>query len=92
MKGWKNVFLCFVSLEQGWQTYSTFAQMWHALWSQLKFFFMSLTNHHLCIVKNMYTYIYIHISDGTEIVYELPLLPNVMRLKNSYTNVSSAKG
>jgi len=47
MEGWKNVFLCFVSVEQGWQTYSTFAQngtqkdfldMWHALWSQLKFF------------------------------------------------------
>jgi hypothetical protein len=47
MKGWKYVFLCFVSLEQGWQSYSTFAQngtwkdflgVWHALWSQFKFF------------------------------------------------------
>ena len=38
------------------------------------FFFFFLLDQRLYIVKN--TYICIHISDGVETVYELPLLPS----------------
>jgi len=41
--------------------------------------------------EHAYIYIYTHISDGIGIVYELPLLPNIMWVKNSYTNISSVK-
>ena len=75
------------AVAQGWRTYGT----WHLPLSQS--FYFSLPDQHLYILKNMYIYIYIYISDCIETVYELLLLPNKNCDWQSFTQIGSgAKG
>jgi hypothetical protein len=45
-----------------------------------------LSDQRLYIMKNMCVYIYTHISECVQTVYELPLLPNKTAVKHFCTN------
>ena len=82
-------------LEQGWSTYGTRAQIWtpktflargiHCCPNILLLARpASLILWRTCVYT--YIYIFIHISDTVQTVYELPLIPNNTAVKHFYTN------
>ena len=64
--------------------------LWHASFTAVPIFFLfPLPYQRLYMVKSMH--VYTHISDCTQTVYELPLLPNNTAVKHFYTNLEQCE-